>query len=385
MKNTTSFIQRLDIYQLMTVPLVLLLLFSLIDFKPMTVRVGIILPISAENSLSTMQMKYGAELAVKHINQSGGINGYKFVPIIAYSEGSALRTAEICRKMIYEQNVMTIIGSVDNQNTKIIKYFCEKASIPFITNTCTSKGIISNGRKFTFRSISDDSKQIDAIVGCLAKRFNCQNVALIYDSNEYEPDILAILDEMTLKHGLKVASCVSCANEKVNFRKQLDIIKTLHVGGIIVLAAPKKSALILRQIREMGMKMPVIGGNGMSDKLFIRFAGIYAESSMGTLPFNARRGKQRAEYFLSEFSDTYSMQADSHAALEYEAVILTSLALKAGYPDKIAVRDAFASMHGWESITGSGGFNENGNQVRPAELAVVREGQAIPVAMEGLF
>jgi len=90
---------------------------------------------SAKNSISKMQQKDGVELAVKHINQSGGINGYKFVPIIADNEGSTLKTAEICRKMIYEKNVMTIIGSVDNQNTKIIKYFCEKASIPFITNS----------------------------------------------------------------------------------------------------------------------------------------------------------------------------------------------------------------------------------------------------------
>jgi hypothetical protein len=42
-------------------------------------------------------------------------------------------------------------------------------------------------------------------------------------------------------------------------------------------------------------------------------------------------------------------------------------------------------MHGWESVTGSGGFDQQGNQVRPAEIAIIKERQKIPVSMEDLF
>lgn len=385
MKKPISFFQKLDIYQILSIPLLLVLIWSLVDLQPSHIKIGVILPITGENPMATIHSKYGVELAIKHINESGGINGSRIEAIIKDNAESSTTTANECKKLIYEDNVLAIIGGHTAHSTRIIKYICEKTSTPFLTSSCTSPEITRDGRKFTFRSIPDDVKQLEAIISCLKKRFDCRKIAVIQDRYHYGPEIEKAIRDTSLNYGLPIIAKVTCSRWQINFRKQLEIIKASHADGLIILSTPTKSALILRQAREMGIKTPVLGGNCMSDPLFIRNAGIYAESAMATLPFNPRQGKQRAEYFLSEYSDIYSIQADSHAALAYEAVILTSIALKLGAPNKHSIRDAFASMHGWASITGSGGFDSMGNQVKPSELSIIRKGQPIPMDMERLF
>ena len=51
----------------------------------------------------------------------------------------------------------------------------------------------------------------------------------------------------------------------------------------------------------------------------------------------------------------------------------------------LSLREYLASLKVWDSIIGSGGFDEDGNQVRPAEIAIIKERQTIPISMEELF
>ena len=65
--------------------------------------------------------------------------------------------------------------------------------------------------------------------------------------------------------------------------------------------------------------------------------------------------------------------------------MIVTLALKSVSEKNLTIRDALSTLKVWDSIIGSGGFDDNGNQVRPSELAIIKDKQTIPISMEELF
>lgn len=375
----------MDIFQILTLVVLVLLAWFSIDRKPSEIKVGIILPLTGNNSARASSHLKGMRLALEHINKSGGINGKKLILVVRDNEENSARTALIARDLIFEDQVLTIIGGVNPANARVIQLLSEKTRTPFLTALCTHYELTANGSRYTFRSISDDQHQFTAICDYSARRFSARKPALIYDSQLYGSDSAQKFIESALKAGQQVVSAISYRAGSLNFREQLEILRASNPDSLVIIAPPLESALLLRQARESRFLKPILGANSFSSHEFISYAGIYSESTICTLPFNPRLGGARAEYFLSEYLEKYGIAADSDAALGYEAIMLTALALKGGEYDKKAVRDCFALMHGWESVTGSGGFDQYGNQVRPAEVAIIKERQKIPVNLEELF
>ncbi len=376
---------RFDTYQLLAIPMLLLVLSFSIDFNSSNLKIGVVLPLSGEFSLRSQNHLNGLVLAARHINELGGINGRKLALEIKDSQGQAEQTAIITRDLIYDLGVIAIVGGFSPANTRIIQAMTEKAQVPFLTAICTHFEVTSSGNRFTFRSITDDRRQFEALADYAVKRFNSRKPALIYDLELYSPDSAQKYIETCNRLGQQVCAAISYKRGTLNFRRQIETIMSANPDSLAILAPAADSAIILRQFREARFTKPVVGGNQLAASEFMNLAGVYSESVVTTLPFNARAGGQRADYFLSEYAEIFDQPADADAAMGYEALMLLALALKSGETDRLTVRNALAALHGWESVAGSGGFDEDGNQVRPAEIAIIKDRQKIPVTMEGLF
>ncbi len=384
-KKSRNFFRQFDVYQLLAIPVALLVLFHSIDLRSASLQIGVVLPLSGEHSHRANTHLNGLLLAARHINEMGGISGRKLSLQIRDSQGLPITTAEVTRDLIYESSVTALIGGFSPANTRIMQALSEQAQVPFITSICTHFDITDSGNNFTFRSITDDRRQFEALAEYAARRFASRKPAIIHDIELYGPDSAQKYVEISGRFGQQVCAAVSYRKGMINFRKQIETLMTANPDSLVILAPPADAALITRHLREARFNKPILGGNQLAAREFINLAGVYSEAVLTTLPFNARAGGQRADHFLSEYSDLFSQPADADAAMGYEALMLVALAMKSGDTDRLATRNSLAALHGWESVAGSGGFDEDGNQVRPAEIAIIKDRQKIPVTMEGLF
>ncbi len=381
----TAFLKRFDVYQLLSLPVLLLLLLFSADLKSTDIKIGVVLPLTGSNALRAISHRNGLELALKHINAQGGIEGRKLHLEIRDSKDSADLGAELARDLIYETGVVSLIGGFSPAETRVLQHLAENAQVPFLTALCTHHEVTENGSRYTFRSITDDKSQFEALAEFSARRFNSRKPALIYDSVLYGADSAQKFIEISIKFGQQVCAAVSYQPNALNFKRQLEVILASNPDSLIILTPPETAAIITRQAREARFTHPILGGNQLSSPEFINLAGVYAESVIITMPFYRRLGGRRADFFLYEYFKTYATQADSFSALSYEALMLEALAMRAGDTSRSAIRDSLAQLHGWESVAGSGGFDSRGNQVKPAEIAIIKERQKIPVNLEALF
>ncbi|HNX74599.1 MAG TPA: ABC transporter substrate-binding protein [Candidatus Rifleibacterium sp.] len=383
--RAASFFKRFDIYQILAVPVLLAIVLFSIDFDSASLKIGVILPVSGAYSQRAQNHLNGLTLAARHINELGGINGHQISLELRDTRGQAEQTAEVTRDLIYDLSVTALIGGFSPANTRIIQEMAEKAQIPFITAICTHFEVTTSGSRFTFRSVTDDRRQFEALAEYAVKRFNSRKPALIYDLELYSPDSAQKFIEICSRLGQQVCAAISFRRGTLNFRRQIETIMAANPDSLTILAPADDSAMILRQFREARFSQPIFGGNQLAASEFMNLAGVYSEAIVTTLPFNPRAGGQRADYFLSEYAEIFDQPADADAAMGYEAMMLLALALKSGDTDRVTVRNALAALHGWESVAGSGGFDDDGNQVRPAEIAIIKDRQKIPVTMEELF
>lgn len=384
-RSMITFFSHLDIFQMLSIPVLIAVLFFSIDFKSSDIVIGAILPLSGQDAFSAQSHQNGLELALRHINSRGGIYGRKLYLNTKDNHDSLDMTAKIARDMVYKDKVTAIIGGFHQDDTRVIQYICEQSEVPFLTAICTYFEITRNGSQYTFRSVTDDLLQFEALAEYSFHKFNVKKPALIYDLDQYGSDSALKFIEIAAKHGQQVCTAVSYRPDTVNFRRQLQIVMASHPDSLVLLTSPKDAAIILRQAREAYFNRPVIGGVSLASTEFIRYSGIHSESTLTTLPFNSRLGGQKADFFLSEYMEEYGVQANAEAAHGYEALMLLALAMRNSGATRESVKVSLSQLHGWESVAGSGGFDTTGNQVKLAEIAIIKEGQIIPINLEGLF
>ena len=387
LKKITKFIKRffhrLDFFQLMVIPVLLLLLCFSIDLKSNNINVGVILPLSGNFKHRVQNHLDGINLAIRHINNQGGINNRKIELHIKDSNVNDI--TEATRDLIYDSKSEAILGGFTSEETRKIQYISERALIPFITGICTHFEI-AQASTHTFRTITDDQHQFDILSSYSSSRYDIRRPAIIYDMELYGEESARKYSEISAKYYQQITSSVSFSKGTVNFKTHLAELFKSRPDSLVILAPAAESALIVRQAREMRFKNLIIGANQCNSSEFMQLAGIYSEGVITTLPYNPRAGGQLSDNFLNSFQEVYGHQADADAATGYESVMVLAFALEnTANNQEQSLRESLASCHGWDSIIGSGGFDNYGNQVRPAEIAIIKEKQAIPVSLEGLF
>ena len=381
-KKIRRYLKKFDRFQILTIPVIILLIVFSFDFSSNDIKVGIVLPLSGNFSSRTQSHLNGIKLAVKHINDLGGIN--KGNIILKIKDCDKIDTAEATRDLIYKDKVSIIVGGFSSEDTRIIQYLSEKALIPFLTGICTHFET-AKATAYTFRTITDDQHQFEALSAHSSNRYQVKRPAIIYDNDLYGAESAQRYIEICSKHSQQVTNAVSFPKGTINFRDYLGSLFKTKPDSLVILAPAADSALIVRQAKDIGFNKPILGANQCASREFLHLAGAYSESVVTTLPYNPRAGGQKFDSFLSEYQETYGYKADFDAATGYEAIMILALALKSIPENNLNLRDSLATLQVWDSIIGSGGFDNDGNQVRPAEIAIIKERQTIPISMEELF
>ncbi|HEY9069284.1 MAG TPA: ABC transporter substrate-binding protein [Candidatus Ozemobacteraceae bacterium] len=343
-----------------------------------TLKIGVITPLSGPTAVYGLSMRNGLNLAAAAVNAAGGIGGRRLELVFIDEANDKIVAAEAARELIYRQNAELVIGAVSSDATMNVQRVCERARVPLLTSVSTNPFITRVGFRYTFRCLSDDTVQAEALARMAVNRLKLRRVAILHDSNKYGSMGARIYGEKAAALGQAIPVSVAFDSGMTNFSPLLDSIRQQNPDGLLVWGLARESALIVRQARELGMRMQVLGGDGMATMGFLDLAGPAAEGALVTMPFNPTRGGETTRRFLEEYQQSYGAEADSFAAHGYDALQLAATAFRTALGRGMSLRDALASISSYQGVTGPGGFDASGNETRPVELAIVKAGRFVP-------
>jgi len=345
--------------------------------EPELIKIGIITPLTGGSAKYGEDIKRGYDLAVEEINEKGGISGRKIRLIYEDSEGKPEKAVTAAQKLIQRDKVIAILGDLWSSPTLAVAPIAEKNRVVLLSPGASSPKL-TNAGDYIFRNEISEAYGAKESAGLY---FNAgfRKIAIIYINNDYGIAVRDITQQVYKELGGEIVNAEAFEQDAKDFRTQLLKIKRTNPDAILI-ASYKESILILRQMREMGMGIQVLGSPLFEDPEIIEKAGDIAEGAIysyyGT--FDPKSQDARILAFIKKFKEKYGVEPEYYAPIGYDAVKIIALAIeKRGFqPEQI--KNSLYQIKNFPGLSGTTSFDKNGDVTKPIILKTIKNGQFVP-------
>jgi branched-chain amino acid transport system substrate-binding protein len=352
------------------------------EIKPPTnlkeVRIGLLGPL--EGSIISdlgKQMLQGAELAIDEANKRGGYKGIPYRLMPHNDVGLWGAAANEVVKMD-DEKVWAWIGTIDDINSHVAIRATLKLEILNVNCGDPDPTFTETNIPWVIRVIPDDRQSSYALVDYIFEKQGHRRVAVIRTGSRYGRVGILHFNRSSTRIGYPLVLEERFADGDTVFTGQLERIKKISPDAIVIWGNAKESALILKQIRALGMTQPVFGSDRMVSPDFLRIAGPLAEGIVTTCQYNPDSDDPKLRAFQASYNKKFGMEPNVFAAHAFDGMNLIISAIEKVGLNRVLIRDVLTDLktfNGYEGVTGKIIFDGSWNNVRPIFLAKVHDGK----------
>ena len=363
------------------------------DLKDLSeIRIGFLAPLyDHPDTVFGVRMLNGATMAIDEANAAGGYGGKPFRLVThndydnwqmssASTPGAAKDSAiwgaasNDAVRMIYDDKVWAMFGSISAESTHIALRLTLKAETPLVNSASTDPTIPETAIPWYFTDIQDDRLQGYTLARHIYTELGFKRVAILRVNDRYGRFGVLKFRDASRRLGHPVVIEQKFMPGDTDFRRQLQVIEDSRVDAIVLWTNVGPAAMILQQIQELGMKQHVFGSHRTIGDELIKLAGPSAEGFEAVFPYDPNRTDQAWQEFSARYEARFHEKPDQFAALAYDQMqILLKAICRAGL-NKGRIRDALTATETYKGVTGGMVFDPNCKNIAPLFLAHVRKG-----------
>lgn len=342
------------------------------------VRIGFLGPMEGA-VLADMgkQMLQGAQLAIDEANSKGGYKGVPFRLMIHNDAGLWGAAANEIVKMD-DEKVWAWIGSIDDIVSHVAIRATLKVEIPNVNTANPDPTFSETNIPWVIRVIPDDRQSCYALVDQIFLKDKHSRVAVIRSNNRYGRAGTLHFTRSSTRVGYPLVIEERFSDGETDFRTQLERIKKTSPDAILIWGNAKESALILKQLRELGMNQPVYASDRVVSETFLKMAGSLAEGVFTTCQYNPDSDNPGLKQFRAAYLKKYGMEPDVIAAHTYDGTNILIDAIKKVGLNRVLIRDVLTDLKTFQNypgITGPVTFDATWNNIRPIYVARIHNGK----------
>ena len=346
--------------------------------KPETIKIGGMAPLTGALAIYGVTTTNGAELAVKEINENGGVLGKKIEYVMLDTKGDSTEAVMAYNKLV-DEKVAGIIGEVTSKPTLAVAEVAVQDNMPLITPTGTQVDITEVGPNI-FRVCFTNPYQGKVLAITSKERLGANTVAvMLNNSSDYSDGIAKAFIEESEKLGMKVMGVEGYADGDKDFRPQLTKLAAMNPDAILIPEYYEQAALIATQAREVGVKSIFAGSDGWDGiaKTLDQSAYAAIENSHFTNHFSMEDQSEKIQNFLKDYREAYKEDPSAFSALGYDAVYMMKSAIeKAGGTDKQKIVDALKGIE-YDGVTGYLTFDDHNNPIKAVTVLKIENGKYV--------
>ncbi len=313
----------------------------------------------------------GTQLAIDELNAAGGVLGRKLKLVTEDDQSLAGQPATIARKLISQDKIVVLLGEVASSKSLEAAPICQQNKIPMISPASTNPKVTEVG-DYIFRICF-----IDPFQGTVMSKFalgkGFKKVAVLTDVKQ---DYAVGLAEFFMKHlaanGGTIVKEQKYSTGDKDFKAQLTSIKAARPDAIFVPGYYGEVALIARQAKQLGIKVPLLGGDGWVGDSLLKVAGNALDGSFYSSHFSDEDKAPAVQEFVKKYRAKYGSAPDDMAALGYDSAMILADAIKrAGGTDGPKLRDAIAATKDFKAVTGVITIDDKRNASKSAVIMTI--------------
>ncbi|HBY89644.1 MAG: ABC transporter substrate-binding protein [Ruoffia tabacinasalis] len=346
-----------------------------------TVKIGGNFELTGDAAAYGTPMSEAAKLAVKEVNENGGVLGGE-VEYVEYDNTSDLTEAASVAQRLASEDVVGIVGPATTGDSNAQIPVIQEAAVPAILPAATGNGMTldDNGDVFEylFRVAFEDAFQGRAAATYVTETLGAQTAALFVDqSTDYATGLEQAFTEEFEALGGQVVTTESFQSGDNDFTASLTSLLSQEFDVLYVPGYYTEVGLLIKQARELGITQPIVGGDGLGNQTLVDLAGASNVNDVYyTAHYSPLSDDEDLQDFLTKFEEEYGKQADQFAVLSYDATMLLLDAVeRAGSADRQAVTDALAATETFDGLTGTFSIDEDHNPVKEVLMLQLTNGE----------
>ncbi|MEO7125165.1 MAG: ABC transporter substrate-binding protein [Nakamurella sp.] len=339
---------------------------------PDPVKVGVVFTLTGGGAQYGTTQKNGVELAADQLNAKGGV---KYDVDVQDSQTDNKQAISIFESMIAAKDSV-IIGPTLSDAAKQTDPIAQDAKQPVLGVSNTAAGITNIGN-YIWRDSLTEAAVIPQTIDAAKTKYGLSHVVVMYANDDAfsEGGYDAFKDALA-KSGIKTDKTLTFSKTDTDFRSLLTEAKASNPDALVVSSLIDAAVPIVTQARQLGMKMPIIGGNGFNSPALMKDAGSAAEGVVVGAAWNSASTDPASVSFMKDYQAKYGSAPDQFAAQAFTGMMIVDDAVRLGCSaDRDSIIANFAKVKDLATPLGKFSFTDARDASHPAVVQIVKDGK----------
>jgi branched-chain amino acid transport system substrate-binding protein len=343
-----------------------------------TIKIGAYLPMTGAVAAYGESEWAGIQIANE---MEPTVLGKKIELKLVDTKSDKIEAANAMTLLVEKEKVAAVLGEAISGNSMAGNPISEAAKIPTVSPTATNP-LVNQGKQYAFRACFIDPFQGEVAARFAVNDLKAKTAALIIDqAQDYAVGLAKFFEKEFVKQGGKIVTTTYIQTGDQDFSAQLSAVQASKPDLIYAPNYYTEDALMAKQARDLGIKVPILTGDGAQEAALIEIGGAAVEEVYFTGHFHKQAATtDRAKEYIKRYEEKHKKEADAFGALGADAYFLAIDAIKrAGSTDGSKIRDALADTKDFKAVSGTITMGENGNPIKSMVINKVQGGKFVYV------
>lgn len=304
----------------------------------------------------------GVLLAAEAINQRPGKLLGRTLNVSIEQDGESFEaTKPTIRRIAANPKVTAVLGHRSSSIASPASVVYERSQIIFIAPFSTAQELTGHAFQYVFR-MTPNAKVMAEQIASVAQYLGYKNIVTLYSRDDIDREQAFLFEDAAVKQGIKLVQNSSFFEGEENYRPLISQFTGKDFDAVFIAAPAQAGGKMVRQLREMGVNKPVLGGDGFNLPAYVKTAGDAGQNTIVPTIYRPNPKNPRNTAFVQHYQEKYQEEPDYNAAQGYDSVMLLAAAIeKAGSTVPALLSSTIHYLPAWLGATGLHAYDEMGD------------------------
>lgn len=343
------------------------------------IKIGLTTVLTGDRALEGQYASNAAAIVEEEINAAGGVLGRPIKVVIEDALGTDVGAVNAYRKLAADDDIVAIISPDSSNDGMAQAPSALEFGIPTTAqgSSPTLRDMCNNDNKYLFQIRACDETLCAALITYAVEELGLKSFAIMHDTETSSTDQAGLFAKGLAQYGIEPEVVVPFTTGTKDFSSQIAQVQNSGAEAIIGACFQTEAAILVTQIRAMGIDAPILGSNAFADPVTIQLAGDATDNVYCASAWVPNTPNPKGNAFATKYKELYNEDCGKAAAQVYDHVSLICEAIRiAGTTDREAVRDALNTISDYQGAITTYDCRTNGDCGRGGLLVRVENQEA---------
>lgn len=314
------------------------------------IYIGVSGPLTGQNARYGEQWKKGFDLALDEINGAGGIKGRPLAYIFEDSQSDPKQSVVVAQKFVADPRIIVELGDFSSGASMAASPIYQRGGLVQFGFTNSHPDFTNAGGDYTWSNSVTQAQAAPALADYAVTTLGQQRLAVFYLNTDWGKTTYELFAARAQELGAEVVANEAYLAEEKDFRSALTRVRDANPEAIVLISYQADGALIVQQIRQLGLELPLIGAGSLQSPDFLKLGGADVEGVLIRGQFLPDDPRPEIKRVVDNYKAKYNETPDYFAIHAYDTLHLIAKAIELGGPTREGVHAALPQLKDVPSV-----------------------------------